>query len=173
MSFAPPESLLILDCEASGLSEDSYPISIGICGADSPWFWMITPMEDWEHWDELSEAVHGIDREQLYQFGRDAFLVAREMNAIFKGQTLYCDSTWDLKWVKRLFNDSGVKPSFEISCIESHMTEEQKYDYHVWVEESHMIHHPVQDAEKIRDYVIEHLCKSESTASPDFGPSLN
>lgn len=106
---------LCLDVESSGLSDEAYPVSIGVAGPDKQqWSWMICPLEDWDYWDEFAEDVHGISRETLIEEGRDAFLVCKEMNAIFAGKQLAVDSPWDVEWVNRLFYDTGVKPSFKI-----------------------------------------------------------
>jgi len=148
--------LLILDCESSGLSEHSYPISIGVSGPDGQvWYWMICPLEDWDEWDSFAEAIHGIDREQLTQQGRDAFLVAREMNAVFKGKSIYSDSRWDSHWIKKLFDDSGVKMAFSIKTLLDVLSTKEKEEYENWVESNKLTHHPVQDATRIRNYVLE------------------
>lgn len=151
----PEQQVLILDCEASGIGEESYPISIGICGNEiQPWFWMICPMEGWDHWDEVAESIHGIEKDYLQEYGRDAFLVARDMNAIFRGMTLYCDSMWDEFWIKKLFDDCGVLMSFNLVWLQKKLTEEEKEEYSAWVEAASMTHHPVEDARKIRDYML-------------------
>ena len=110
--------IIALDCESSGLAEDSYPISIGVYG-DSGLrsSWLIEPLVDWTHWCENAEMIHGINRETLIEVGRDPWLVARELNSCFKGLTLYCDSDWDKVWVAKLFDDVDVKMAFNLVNI--------------------------------------------------------
>lgn len=147
--------VLILDCEASGLGDESYPISIGICGHETqPWYWMISPMEGWDYWDDVAETIHGIEKEYLHEYGRDAFLVARDMNALFRGMTLYCDSPWDEFWIKKLFEDCGVLMSFSLVWLQKTLTEKECEAYSQWVESAPMTHHPVDDARRIRDYLV-------------------
>ncbi len=150
--------VVVLDCEASGLSDESYPISIGVCGPDmQSWYWLICPLEDWEYWDSFSETIHGIERDVLLEQGRDAFLVAREMNAIFKGLSLTVDSEWDSFWVKKLFEDSGVKMGFDINFVAALLSTEQQADYTEWAQSSELSHHAMQDAAVIREKLVTYV----------------
>jgi hypothetical protein len=111
---------LVMDIEASGLADESYPISIGVAGAEGQsWSWLVYPLEDWQYWDEFSEDIHGIARSQLLQDGRDGFIICRDMNAIFAGKTLIVDSEWDQFWINRLFSELSVRMAFTVRHMDS------------------------------------------------------
>lgn len=150
--------MVVLDCEASGLSDASYPITIGACGPDmQSWYWVISPMEDWDYWDAFSEGIHGITHSTLMEQGRDAFLVAREMNAVFKGLVLVIDSQWDKFWVQKLFEDSGVNMAFTLQVASSLMTEAEVERYEAWTEEESLSHHAMEDAAVIREHLLSYV----------------
>ncbi|MGE0485275.1 MAG: hypothetical protein AB7Q81_14130 [Gammaproteobacteria bacterium] len=117
----------ILDIEASGFGAHSYPIEIGVVLGDG-WRYcsLIVPMPGWTHWDEGAERVHGITRETLRRYGHPAAEVARTLNDSLAGQTLYSDG-WvvDLPWLRRLFFDVALEPSFELSPLERILDETQ------------------------------------------------
>jgi hypothetical protein len=109
-----PTEFLTLDIEASSYNSDvSYPVSIGIAGpGGQTWYRLVCPLEEWDDWDPVAEILHGIERETAITHGRDAFLVARELNAVLAGQTVIVDSPWDIRWLTKLYDDVGVKPAF-------------------------------------------------------------
>jgi hypothetical protein len=150
--------MVVLDCESSGLSDASYPITIGACGPDlQSWYWVISPLEDWDYWDSFAEGVHGISHATLLEQGRDAFLVAREMNAVFKGLGLVVDSQWDKFWIQKLFEDSGVKMAFTLHVATSLMTEAQVSSYEAWMEKESLSHHAMEDAAVIREQLMTYV----------------
>lgn len=150
--------LLTLDVEASGLSNDSYPISIGIAGSENQsQYWLICPMEDWTYWDEFAEDKHGISRDHLIEHGRDAFLVAREINALFRGMTLIVDSTWDAIWVDRLFADLGINKSFEIKHISDVAPKAMSDLIFDEIETIEWDHNAAADAMRLRGIILKHL----------------
>jgi hypothetical protein len=96
-----------MDLEASGFSNDSYPISIA---------WndpqgtieriLIAPnsVPTWTAWDPQAEIVHGLDRERLNRNGWGADYVADLLNRSLEGQTVYTDAPeFDTRWLDRLF----------------------------------------------------------------------
>lgn len=149
--------LFTLDIESSGLATDSYPISIGVAGADDEsWYWLICPLEDWNHWDEFAQDKHGISRDELVEQGRDAFLVSRELNAIFKGKTLVVDSKWDEAWLARLFTDLDVRPSFvvkHLSDIVPSVVSEAIFDE---IENGSWEHNAESDAKHLRNIILKY-----------------
>ncbi|MGK7867949.1 3'-5' exonuclease [Falsiroseomonas sp. E2-1-a20] len=112
-----------LDIEASGLSEDSYPIEIGIAlpsalgGGD--WeilllSWLIRPAATWldnqDAWSTTAEQVHGLTLDQLRSEGFDPARVAREIDRALGGRTLIADTGpagADAFWLKRLAAAAG------------------------------------------------------------------
>lgn len=131
----PPDSAArpaILDIEASGFGAHSYPIEIGLVRADG-WRYcsLIVPQPDWTHWDSDAERVHGISRAALQSHGRPAAEVARTLNELLAGQTLYSDG-WvvDLPWLRRLFYAVALEPAFELSPLERILSEGQMAHWH-------------------------------------------
>ncbi|BFM06278.1 hypothetical protein [Halioxenophilus aromaticivorans] len=117
----------IIDVEASGFGSDSYPIEIGVVLANGLRFSrVIRPLPDWNHWDERAEELHGISQKELQRHGHNPFQVARELNELLAGQTVYSDG-WavDKPWVDKLYNRLAIERKFFISPIESIVSEKQ------------------------------------------------
>ncbi len=122
----------IIDVEASGFGPHSYPIEVGFALGDGSKFCsLILPVQDWTHWDEAAEQIHRIPRDLLQDHGRPTEVVARKLNALLKGQTVYTDG-WvvDKPWLIDLFHKSGVEPEFEISALEMILSEKQMQAWH-------------------------------------------
>lgn len=117
----------IIDIEASGFGSDSYPIEIGVALYSGEKFCtLIQPEKNWNHWDLDAEMVHGISRRMLLEHGKPVRTVAKLMNRLLKGKTLYSDG-WvvDKPWVNRLFFAAGIQPSFTVSALEMILNETQ------------------------------------------------
>lgn len=150
--------LFTLDAEASGLSNDSYPISIGISGPDNQsWYWLICPLEDWDYWDEFAQDRHSIGREHLIEKGRDPFLVAREINSVMAGKRLLVDSTWDIFWINRLFSDVGIMKSFSIKHLEDVFSKSCSTRIMDDLELVDWEHRADKDALVLRESIIKHV----------------
>ena len=115
--FPPP----ILDVEASGFGSASYPIEVGLVLSDGNTFCtLITPANDWRHWDESAEKVHGVTREILLRHGKPANEVAREVNGRLRSSTVYSDSWYhDFTWLSRLFDAGDSAQAFQLEDIRS------------------------------------------------------
>lgn len=147
------QHLLVMDIEASSLSKDSHPISIGVAGEGQRWIWFVTPLGEWEDWCEIAESTHGIDRDFLMAQGRDAFLVAREMNAVFKGQVLLINSDWDVMWINKLFDETGVKMGFSVKKLEEVIPPSICQSISDAFESTHMPHEADRDASFLREAI--------------------
>lgn len=120
--------LLVIDIKASGLCDQSYPISIGVAGADvQTWSWLVYPLETWHQWDVEFETEHGISRDQLYAQGRDGFIICKEMNAVFSSHTLISLTAATKKMLEKLFSDLSIRMSFDVSDI-TYLMEKGKVD---------------------------------------------
>ncbi|MGY0484315.1 3'-5' exonuclease [Endobacter medicaginis] len=94
-----------LDFEASGLSYDSYPISVGVCflHSHSTFYRVIRPHTRWTHWDPAAESIHGLGRDWIEIHGQAADQVARELLEWLDGSEIFVDlSTMDGFWFERL-----------------------------------------------------------------------
>lgn len=122
----------IIDVEASGFGPHSYPIEVGLALPDGKKYCtLILPLDEWTHWDEEAEKVHRIPRDILEYHGREAADVAKALNEMLAGETVYTDG-WvvDKPWLIRLFHETGIELKFEISSLEMILTEDQMNRWH-------------------------------------------
>ncbi len=125
---APP----IIDLEASGFGRGSYPIEVGFAleNRDIHSF-LIKPEDDWTHWSEEAEQIHGITREQLHAEGMSIEEIALKLNEILRGQTLYSDAwSFDSSWIGRLYDSAGIVQRFRIETINKLLKPEQVEHWH-------------------------------------------
>lgn len=109
---APP----FIDVEASGLGGRSYPIEVGIITAQGDMYCaLLQPDPAWTHWDADAEAVHHISRPILIQHGKPLLEVARRLNQLLRGQTVYSDA-WgnDYAWLAKLFDAAALPMLFKL-----------------------------------------------------------
>lgn len=105
-----------IDVEASGLGGRSYPIEVGlITPAGDMYCALLQPDVAWTHWDEAAEAVHHISRPILLQHGKPLAEVARHVNQLLRGQTVYSDA-WgnDYAWLAKLFDVAELPMLFKL-----------------------------------------------------------
>ena len=110
---------IVIDFEASGFGQGSYPIEVGFSGRHGEgWCSLIRPEADWQHWDINAAKVHGIAREILEERGNTAFYVADQLNNFLEGRTVYTDG-WgqDYVWMARLFDAAGLVPRFKLNDL--------------------------------------------------------
>ncbi|MCA1594296.1 MAG: hypothetical protein LC754_17050 [Acidobacteria bacterium] len=110
-----------LDCEASSLSQISYPIEIGFSLPDGTVrAYLIRPEWDWSDWDFNAESVHGLSREEIMAHGLPADHVARLLNDALGGRVAYSDAPeFDGFWLERLYEASGVEMEFQLAHFDS------------------------------------------------------
>jgi hypothetical protein len=101
---------VFLDIEASGLTDDSYPIELAWVfedgsGGESH---LIRPAPGWTAWSAAAEATHGIARARLEAEGEPAEAVARRAVAALAGHDLYASAPlWDGRWLSDLLEAGG------------------------------------------------------------------
>lgn len=123
----------IIDLEASGLASNSYPIEVGLALAPGTRFCaLIKPAEEWTHWDQQAESVHGISRDILQKKGRSVTRVAAELNQLLNDKIVYSDA-WgvDSSWVTTLYAAARMDKTFSVSALEMILNEQQ---IEVWAE---------------------------------------
>lgn len=100
MNELPP----ILDFEASSLSDTSYPISAGLVVAGEVYYWIIKPQSEWIDWSLESQAIHGLKRSFLEEYGVPVHQVHAEITEKLIGhQVIYSDApAWEGLWLQRL-----------------------------------------------------------------------
>ena len=121
-----------IDVEASGLGVGSYPIEVGVAMADTSMHCtLIRPDDDWVHWDNQAEDLHGITREILLVNGKSILKVAMLLNEWLDGQTVYSDA-WgnDSCWLGLLFERASLQQRFKIDSVVSLLSQEQMALWH-------------------------------------------
>lgn len=115
------ENYATLDFEASSLSQESWPIEVGLSwlqgGEVRTWSSLIRPAPDWEisDWSAQSADVHGIALETLF----DAPAASAVMNGFFDylaGKALVSDAPeFEARWLVRLLEAAGCVDVPEIA----------------------------------------------------------
>ena len=124
---------IFLDCEASSLTEVSYPVEIG-WGSDlkSIKSCLINPSlypESYTDWNEKSEKIHGLSRQFLRENGESPESVACQLNDSLNGEVVYSDSNFDKFWCDRMFYAAKIKREFEIKDIKELLINYLPEDY--------------------------------------------
>lgn len=127
---------IFLDCEASSLSDSSYPIEIAWSdGEGNIESYLINPYlypRDYCDWDPSAQSVHHLSRNFLYENGKPPEYVAEKINSALKGKIIYTDAPdFDGFWVDRLFNAVRLENSLKFENIEALLRELLPIEY--WV----------------------------------------
>lgn len=117
------ENYWFLDVEASSLNKNSYPIEIGFVNASNnrSYSSFINPdtVDGWDDWSTDSEEIHNICRFFLWEHGRSALTVAKEIRELLDNATVIVDSpVFDRMWIFELFAKSNMNVNFEIISVE-------------------------------------------------------
>lgn len=118
-ALAPASLPAVIDMEASGFGQGSYPIEVGYVLPDASSFCtLIRPQPDWTYWDDAAERVHGISRLGAQCHGRSVASVAQLLNQHLAGMTVYCDG-WahDYTWLHILFEAADERPRFRLEHV--------------------------------------------------------
>lgn len=108
----------VLDIEASGLSPVSYPIEVGLVNDQQEYQALIVPENTWNHWSQKSGELHGLLRNELFEQGKAAVVVAKELNELLGRKAVYSDhEDWDSFWLRRLFESAGIEQAFPVLDI--------------------------------------------------------
>jgi hypothetical protein len=110
---------IVIDCEASSLSAESYPIEVGFVLEDGTvQNYLIRPEKKWTDWSEESSKIHNIPRERLYDEGLSVVEVARILNGQLADCTCYSDSSYhETFWLDRLFHAARTDRLFDIQNL--------------------------------------------------------
>ncbi|MEZ5529851.1 MAG: exonuclease domain-containing protein [Porticoccaceae bacterium] len=120
------KEIWVVDIEASGLSPASYPIEVGVFNGRQEYQSLISPAEPWTHWSLKAEELHGISREELDKTGTSSPVVAGSLNRLLGASTVFSDhGDWDDFWLKRLFENAGIKQTFAVEDISTLLSDGQ------------------------------------------------
>ena len=138
----------IIDIEASGFGQGSYPIEIGYALEDRVAHnFLIQPAAGWTHWSEEAEEIHGLSYQWLKENGMALKEVAYQLNHALEGKTLYSDAWgFDNSWLGRLFEEAELIQRFRLETINKLLTEKQMDAWHkikeqVWEEQGNERRH--------------------------------
>jgi len=153
------KDIIIIDCEASGLSEKSYPIEIGVAFKDDSFSFLIKPLDDWNDWNEDSYQIHKIERQELFSKGISVYDAAYRLNSQLRGLTVYSDaSDFEVFWIDKLFSSVGISRNFDIESIYSLNFNAEKYmNIKKELSLNSIIHRAENDAIIIRDSILRSL----------------
>ena len=123
----PNDNPIILDIEASGFGNGSYPIEVGFALPDkNTHCYLVKPMADWKHWNLGAEEVHGISRDILLEKGRPVNEVAEQLNLYLGNKTVYSDGWgYDVSWISLLFDAADIQMNFHIETLYALLHDDQ------------------------------------------------
>ncbi len=100
---------VFMDFEASGLTQDSYPVEVAWVFEDGRQeSHLIRPAPGWTAWSASGEETHRISRAVLEEKGEPAEAVARRLVEALSGHDLYASAPeWDGKWLGDLIEAGG------------------------------------------------------------------
>lgn len=113
---------ILIDCEASGLSNSSYPIEIAwldMVSGESDTF-LLNPFTcgDWDYWCHHAEKVHGISVKELTESGIAVDDAAERLTVRLSGARVYSDCpAHDYLWIKRLYQAVGCPMPFRVDDV--------------------------------------------------------
>jgi hypothetical protein len=128
-SYRPPP---VLDVEASGDGARAYPIEIGVAlSSGHRYRTLIAPAPCWTGWDASAAIAHGISRAQLDDRGRAPYEVARLLNDLLCGITVYSDD-WmaHSRWLGELYAATATTPSFTLRAVSEILSQSQRAVWH-------------------------------------------
>jgi hypothetical protein len=131
MAFEP-ELPTIIDLEASGFGQGSYPIEVGfILSQGGSYCSLIRPAPHWTHWDPGAEKLHHVTPQILALHGKPARDVALVLNERLRGQVVYSDG-WanDYSWLGLLFDEVGMRPAFRLENLRRILSEDEAAGWH-------------------------------------------
>jgi DNA polymerase III epsilon subunit-like protein len=146
--------LICIDLEASGLGRESYPIEVAWKNDETGEqdSFLINPdsAEDWHYWDDHAEEIHGIERKELKKKGLDIISACKRLNEKLKGKTLISDAVeFDFFWLSRLFQATGMNPSFQMAGLDRVLSKEQRIQFGFLAKAQRRRHRALDDVEDI------------------------
>ena len=150
--------MIIVDVEASGLHQESYPIEIAWQDSEQPESFdsfLIVPLAHWRHWDDYAESeIHNISREQLFDSGITVNKACERLNSALINQIIYSDAIeYDQRWIMRLFDETEIKPSFSFGSVIDLLPKGGDFKYNKLVESAPVKHRALDDARQIAAWV--------------------
>jgi DNA polymerase III epsilon subunit-like protein len=112
---------VVLDIEASGLGENSFPIEIAWQGPTvKPQSFLIRPDPQWdlESWDDRAEQLHGIPLQQALAEGVPARSIVEQLCRDCAGRTILSDGlAFDQAWLNQLYAASQWQGNIRLTDL--------------------------------------------------------
>ena len=92
---------------------------------------LIRPEDNWLHWNEEAESLHGNTRDILLVNGKSPLKVAMLLNEWLDGETVYTDA-WgnDSCWLALLYETANIQQRFTIDSVACLISQEQMSQWH-------------------------------------------
>lgn len=147
-------SRIILDIEASGLGDESYPIEIAWVNRFNPNEWdsfLIKPTESWSYWDDYAEMyIHGISRELLDQDGISVVEACERLNRSLGEERVLSDAAQtDRYWLSTLYASAAVEKRFSLGGIYEVIPGDKADAFQRHLKKQGVIHRALNDARMI------------------------
>jgi hypothetical protein len=120
--------MIILDCEASGLHPDSYPVEVA-------WYdfetgeqdsFLIKPADHWNYWDTNAEEIHGLNQGQLVTDGLSVFHATMRLRKALADKAVYSDAPgYDDFWLQVLFEACDEDVPFPVKSVYDLVNQDQ------------------------------------------------
>lgn len=149
-----------LDFEASSLSQNSWPIEIGVArivnGVAKSESLLISPHESWspQEWHAASEKIHGISRKKLVEKGTSA-VEAVEWFAKRAGGIAVSDAPeFDTRWLDKLFRAANRSVPVQFLDLDSFIAvtvngDDEVDQIYASLDKEPVPHRAGQDAERL------------------------
>lgn len=114
--------MVVIDFEASGLHENSFPIEVAWVGDQTKLSnYVIAPLDRWNEpklWCEKAEAIHQFSYESLSETGIAAEAVANYLLNALTNESIYSDNpSFDQRWLNELMSKTGVKHNIQLQDL--------------------------------------------------------
>lgn len=153
--------MFILDIEASGLADESYPIEIAWCSLDGKESYsaLINPdtAGGWDYWDSYAEtAIHGLSRKQCREQGESVVTVTRAVGKLLEEEPVFSDAHWqDQEWLERLFEAVGKLPPAKLMPLDQTVPHDKRFDLAVKLAAPNRPHRALADCRLLARVVRE------------------
>ncbi len=164
MKIAQP--YIFIDFEASSLSADSYPIELAWADPSqataSLQSFIIRPQQEWLDWSPDSQAIHGMSRSYIQQYGESAARVYEQFERSVAGCQICSDApAWDQHWLDRLASVIPIKapPVQHINDVLIKMMPTRASEWEGLLEEARQYAHMLCPATHRAAQDVSYLCK--------------
>jgi DNA polymerase III epsilon subunit-like protein len=126
-----PNTFLIIDIEASGLHQTSFPIEVAWTGPNTlTKSFLIKPDASWAvaDWDESAQDIHHISLAHIQRDGVDPKTIIHAFVTDAAGKTIISDGvSFDQNWLRMLFEAAGQPLTATLQDFTSWLGQQAKH----------------------------------------------